>query len=256
MDASSKDLERIITCDTALTANLLRLANSAECGLPSGVTTVRAAIMRLGQRAVRSVAVSLTIQGLLSGDGSASSFSAARYAKHSIAVGFLARYIFARRKQREAFETNWSPDEAFAAGLLHDLGHALLARVAPNVYSMVSTSAEAKFASVSEEFLQMYGRSLGALGAEAAQTWNLPRLFVPAIQHSESPIDAEEELIPIYCIHYADQLVKRADLTIERWSQQPSVDAMAQAEVALPDEEIEGALQTESYLQMAGGIAA
>lgn len=260
-DASSRDLERIITVDAALTANLLRLANSAETGLPAGVTTVRAAILRLGQRAVRSVAVSLTIQGLLSGEAAAGAFSPARYAKHSIAVGFMARYIFARRRQRETFETSWSTDELFAAGLLHDIGHALLSRVAPSVYAMIRTSAEAKQVSVSAEFREMYGRPLGSLGAEAAKTWGLPKLFVPAIQYTETPVEAEEELIPLYCIHYADQIVQQVELTIEPWPIAAEIDPMAQAEVGLPDEEIEGALgiiqaQTEMYLQSAGCMAA
>lgn len=260
-EASAKDLERIITCDGALTANLLRLANSADTGLPSGVTTIRSAILRLGQRAVRSVAVSLTIQGLLSGEGSLGPFNPQRYAKHTIAVGFLARYLFARRRQISAFETKWSTDELFAAGLLHDIAYALLARVSPNVFQMISTSAEVKMCSVAAEFQECYGQPMGELGADAARTWNLPKLFIPAIQYIDNPCEVEEENIPIYCLHYADRLVRQCGLTIEPWAIESEIDPMVQSELAIPEAELEGVLtiiqgQTESYLQSAGCMAA
>ena len=130
-EATAADLERIITCDAALTANILRLANSADSGLPAGITTVKAAILRLGQRAVRSMGVSLTIQALLSSESNATGFSAKRYARHCVTTGFFCRYLFARKKLLGDFESSWTPEEAFSAGLMHDLGHALLSRVVP-----------------------------------------------------------------------------------------------------------------------------
>jgi HD-like signal output (HDOD) protein len=260
--ASAADLERIITCDAALTANLLRLANSADTGLPGGITTVRSAILRLGQRAVRSVCVSLTVQGLLGMELIGGLFDARRYARHAIATGFLSRYVFARRQQRETFETQWHPDEFFAAGLLHDLGLALLARVAPNTYAMIATSAESKGIAFAQEFADVYGSGLGTLGGDAARAWGLPQVFYAAIEFSEVPSESTEEQTALYCIHYANYLAVKMGARIEPWAYDPQLDALAQSEIGLDEEEIEAVLQvvdgqTTAYISAASaGLAA
>jgi HD-like signal output (HDOD) protein len=260
-EASATDLERIITCDPSLTGNLLRLANSAESGLPGGITTVRGAILRLGQRTVRSMCVSLSVQNLLSKDERSPSFDPMRYARHSVGVGFLARYIFARRKQRGEFETKWMPEEFFAAGLTHDIGHALLSRVAPNNHAAISSSAEANAKSFSEEFEATYGGSLGELGAIAAETWGLPTCFHSTIRYCEHPFETEEESVAVYCLNYANYLAGKMGLGIERWDFASSLDPMVESEVGLKEQEVESLLQivsgqTEVYLAHSGCLAA
>lgn len=260
-EASARDLERIITCDAALTANLLRLANSADSGLPSGITTVRAAILRLGQRSVRSMGVSLTIQAMLGGETFGGAFDPFRYAQHSVAVGFLCRYIFARRKQLGEFQTRWSTEEFFSAGLMHDLGHALLSRVAPGVYDMVCNSAEQKATSVNVAFHEFYGGTLGSLGAVAAHTWGLPKVFIPAIEFCDSPTEAQDDLMALYCLNYADHLATSMKLTIEPWAFEVPLDPLVAADVALDEAEVESVkaiirAQTDSYLSNSGCKAA
>jgi len=260
-EASARDLERIITCDAALTANLLRLANSADSGLPSGITTVRAAILRLGQRSVRSMGVSLTIQSMLGGESVNGPFDPFRYAQHSVAVGFLCRYIFARRKQLGEFQTRWSTEEFFSAGLLHDLGHALLSRVVPGVYAMVHSNAEQGRKSVNSAFFSLYGQPLGSLGAEAARTWGLPKVFIPAIEFCDSPTEAEDDLMALYCLHYADHLATKMGLTIEDWEFETELEPLVAADVALDENEVGSVLeivraQTDNYLATSGCKAA
>lgn len=260
-EASARDLERIITCDASLTANLLRLANSADSGLPSGITTIRAAILRLGQRSVRSMGVSLTIQSMLGGEAANGPFDPLRYARHTVAVGFLCRYIFARRKQMGEFQTRWSTEEFFSAGLMHDLGHALLSRVVPGVYAMVCNAAEQGGKGVAQTFQDLYGNSLGVLGAEAARTWGLPKAFLPAIEFADRPTECDEDLMALYCLHYADHLATQMQLTIEPWSFTVELDPLAAADVALDEGEVGSVLeivraQTESYLQTSGCMAA
>lgn len=260
-EASARDLERIITCDAALTANLLRLANSADSGLPSGITTVRAAILRLGQRSVRSMGVSLTIQSMLGGEAQNGPFDPMRYAHHAVAVGFLCRYIFARRKQLGEFQTRWSTEEFFSAGLLHDLGHALLSRVVPGVYALACNSAEQGGKSVSQAFFDLYGGTLGSLGAEAAVTWNLPKVFRPAIEFCDNPCEAPDDQMSLYCLNYADHLATVMGHTIEPWKFEVPLDPLVAADVALDEAEVGSVLeivraQTSFYLSSSGCMAA
>lgn len=110
-EVNVSEVERIITGDPALTAAVLRAASSALYGGMDGVTTVRGAIIRLGQQSVQAVAVSLGVQALMGKTGASSLFDRTRFARHSIFVGFLARYLFACRFNREAFKCKWSKDE-------------------------------------------------------------------------------------------------------------------------------------------------
>ena len=260
-EASATDLERIITCDAALTGNLLRLANSADSGLPGGITSVRSAILRLGHRAVRSMCVSLSVQNMLGKDERSPSFDPARYAYHGVTVGFLARYIFARRKQKGEFDSKWLPEEFFAAGLVHDIGHALLARVAPGIHSAVCGSAEANGTSFNADFEKTYGGTIGELGAIAATTWGLPSFFQSAIAFCEKPFDTTEENTAIYCLNYANALAIRMHATIEIWPFSEEPDPMVQSDVGLDEKEIENLLkivaaQTDTYLMNSGCLAA
>src|SRR4051812_48313572 len=62
-EASVSDIERIIVADTALSSNILRISNTGvESISHQPVTTVKGAVLRLGQRSVRNLAVSLLIQ--------------------------------------------------------------------------------------------------------------------------------------------------------------------------------------------------
>ena len=260
-EASATDLERIITCDVALTGNLLRLANSADSGLPGGITSVRSAILRLGHRAVRSMCVSLSVQNMLGKDERSPSFDPARYAYHGVTVGFLARYIFARRKQKGEFDSKWLPEEFFAAGLVHDIGHALLARVAPEVHSAVSCSAEANGVSFNADFEKTYGGTIGELGAIAAATWGLPSFFQSAIAYCEKPFDATEENTAIYCLNYANELAVKMRATIEIWPFAEEIDPMISSDVGLDEKEVDNLLkivatQTDTYLTNSGCLAA
>ena len=63
--------------------------------------SVRAAIMRLGQRSVRTLAVSLMLQQVTHGRDVAPDFHVDRFARHSLFVAFLAKYLFARRNMSE-----------------------------------------------------------------------------------------------------------------------------------------------------------
>src|SRR5436309_2216856 len=93
-DASSRDLERIISADPVLASRVLRLANTATFGSSSGaVSTMPMAIMRLGQRSVRALAVSLLMQNVTNGPKVPPAF-AQRLANHSLFVAFLSRYIW------------------------------------------------------------------------------------------------------------------------------------------------------------------
>src|SRR5262249_20597380 len=96
-EASAADLERIILGDPTVAAMFLRITTKNGVGMDAGHGTVRNAVMQLGQKSVRTLAMSLALKHVVAAETpAASDFDKDLFSKHSLAVGFLARYLFAR----------------------------------------------------------------------------------------------------------------------------------------------------------------
>ncbi|GMV87501.1 MAG: hypothetical protein AMXMBFR81_04320 [Chthonomonas sp.] len=246
-EASAIDLERVVTCDPALTADLLRAA-SLMGTVEAPITTVRGAIMRLGQRTVRSVGTSLLINDMVKKYRSVPGFDPVALARHSLFVGFMSRYLFARRHSIETFETRWSADEVFAAGVMHDLSVGVMAMVSPAAVTRVATFARRAHKSFVEGFELIFENPLNRLGALACNTWGLPDIFETTQRYFDSPWEHEDELTALYCMSYANYLADANGFALESWEFEPSVFPEIKLEVGLQDEEIANAVEVVGKL--------
>ncbi|MBX3095848.1 MAG: HDOD domain-containing protein [Fimbriimonadaceae bacterium] len=216
-DASAQQLERIIISDPALTAGVLRAASAAAfAGYSRGATTIRQAIMVLGERAVRSLAVAVWVSSIVK-NATAAQFSAALFANHSMFVGLTARYLFSRQLKVRGDETQLIPDEVFACAVLHDLGLGLLAAADPVTFDATMTTARAQMRSPDEAFFEKFEQYPGALAAEVLGSWQLPAIFVQALQGWPSPLDHKQEVTALACIHYANWIAERNKQTFLSW---------------------------------------
>lgn len=117
-DWSSTELAQLVSREPLLSARVVALANSAALN-PAGVdiVDVKSACLRVGHRAIRSMAAALMVeQAARAKELGAFSGQARDLWEHSLAVAVIA-YVLAQQTGR------WSPDEAMFAGLVHDLGH-------------------------------------------------------------------------------------------------------------------------------------
>ena len=233
-DATILELERVLAGDPGLSANVLRASNAVTLGAVEPVTTVRAAVMRIGVRSLRSITISFAMHELIHDSGSR--FNGNRFAEHSLYVAMLARYVYVRRNLRSAFASRWSADEIFAAGILHDIGVPLLAKVSPESYQRVVHFAHRTSCSFGEAFKHLYGQSINVLAASAMEAWQLPSLFVDSVRHMETPW-LNDEYTALCCLAYADALVSAHGATHEEWPTRPTMSAEYEIEAGLPEEE-------------------
>jgi HD-like signal output (HDOD) protein len=108
-------LARLISADQALTAKVLKLANSAYYGFPREISTVNMAIVVLGFNAVKEMGLSISVFDVFKKTASSPLFDVAQFWEHSVGCGVAARML--ARNYRPAIA-----GEAFVAGLLHDVG--------------------------------------------------------------------------------------------------------------------------------------
>lgn len=237
-DASAAELERIISNDPGLSTEFIRLATSSQLDKRGPqMSSIRTVLMRMGQRTVRSLATSLLVRDLVKNDSM--TLDKKHFARHSLAVGLIAKFLFARRKANGGVESQWTPDEMFAVGLLSDLGYVLVARMLPDTYMKLLAFSKRNGCSLDDTFVAAFGKPPSLLAAAAADTWGLPEIFKLALANIHEPWENREEFTALACLHLAGALAKEFELGIEDWPIEVVVSPQVMLEVGLPDEEKE-----------------
>lgn len=178
-DVSIADLSDTLAADPALSLRLLKYANSALVGAATEITNVRDAVMRLGVRAVRMMALSFS---LVTQDDPhvCKGFEFDRFWAHSLACGVCARQLASRGKQIPA-------EEAFAAGLLSHIGKLVFAMALPKEYPSVLHAAGGTLGRTERDEATCLGCSHHALGADLLLDWGIPARLAEAVRHQREP---------------------------------------------------------------------
>lgn len=206
--------------DATLAARVLRLANSPFYGACGRVSSVRDAVRLLGLRTVANVVVAVSMRGMLArwrdDDGL---FQA--YWTHAVATATAAREL--------ALDADADPDEAFLAGLLHDLGRLVLAVFVPGPARLARAHALAEDADPRDAELRFVGRAHDDVGAAVARHWLLPAPIVAAIaaHHAPSAVTTPGGLNLASVVHIADAVAHAMDLADDPGEAVPSIDSAA-----------------------------
>src|SRR3984957_2189294 len=113
--SSAGQLHKIVSHDPALVTRILKVVNSAFYGLPGQIASVERAIVLLGLNGVKNLAVAASLGQLFGGVKLSGPFTAQDLWTHCIAVGITSRELASHLKLPIA-------DEAFLAGMIHDVG--------------------------------------------------------------------------------------------------------------------------------------
>lgn len=174
-NTSAIDLAEVVESDPALAARVLRTVNGAAYGLRNRVTTIVKAIAYLGFTEVRKIAITASVAKLFREDFSHGGFSRAQLWKHLVSVGVVSRTV-AMRCQMDNFE------EAFLAGLLHDLGIILIDQHLNFEFrKVVETLSDEKTTRDTER--EILGFDHTHVGAEVAEKWRFPSSIVDAMKY-------------------------------------------------------------------------
>lgn len=174
-DASFADIEQLIASDPALTTRVLRVAASVLYG-GRAAPTLQAALVRLGLREVRNVALTATVTA------KASDAFHANLWGHGLATAILAEGL-AKRLGKHRFA------EPFVCGLLHELGTLVMAKVGGTAYQRLIGDADPERQVALEQ--KVYGFSHADIGALAVERWHLFDGLLQVIQFHHDPLAAD-----------------------------------------------------------------
>jgi len=190
-----------ISKDPALSAAILRIANSVLIRGRSEISSIFQAILRLGIRETRKV---LLGAAFVSQWPKTPGIDQRRFWRHALTVGMTANQLgrFVRREiQREIYDT------AFTAGLLHDLGSLVLARTFPLPYAELLQELDQSEVSLDALETARWGIEHGEVGELLAVRWQLPTDLRAAISCHHRPWMAPvEHKALVSLIHLADFL--------------------------------------------------
>jgi putative nucleotidyltransferase with HDIG domain len=201
-DADLREVERIVSRDEAVTASVLRRANSAAYGMRGRVAGIGDAVRRLGTRELCRIALETQTSGMLANAGR--SYGLRRGALSQSALGgAIAADALAR-------DHGVNREIAFVAALLRDIGKLAIDAVAgPDALERIAAAADNRpFLAYERE---AFGADHAELGAILCERWSLPREIVQAVRgHHEPPADAAEPLTDV--VHAADCVARWAGL--------------------------------------------
>lgn len=203
---SAMDMAQVLSTDQALTAKLIRVSNSAYYGFARRVSTVREAVVMLGFKQVRQVAVGASLMNAFNTKKDPNDvFDLDLFWGHSVAVAVAAENL--ARKTRSA-----RPEEAFTAGILHDIGRLVLRKVMPVEFLQAVTEARRGTYTLGEAELEFTGYSHDELGRALGERWKFPMHLVEAVRchHDYTLTPAEDGLAGV--VAQADRLAQHYGL--------------------------------------------
>lgn len=192
-DVSAAALTRVISRDQSLTANVLRLCNSAYYGLPRVISSINQAIMYLGFCAVRTLVLTSSMKTTLLRSLRAYGYENGGLWLHSVATAMAAETLC--RRQRPDLS-----DVAYTVGLLHDVGKVVMSQyLNPHLAEVRMLVGEERVA-FHEAERQVLGIDHAGLGADIAAHWNFPDELVESIRWHHAPQDIKRQA---YLAHVA-----------------------------------------------------
>lgn len=174
-DVDAARLIRFVSRDQSLAARILRLANVAAYAPMVEVSSINLAVVRLGTESVRRALLAVCFASWAQPAGSQTGQLRAQVA-HGVTTGMLARHV--------ASATSADGDEAFAQGLLHDIGKLFLLRLRPEFVRRGGILPSA------EELARVDDEHHAEIGALAMQLWGLPLVLREPIRWHHDPLSA------------------------------------------------------------------
>jgi HD-like signal output (HDOD) protein len=184
-NCNTTQLLKLIELDTALAVRILKTVNSAFYSLPNKITRLDRAVAFMGMKAVKEVALSSVLAAMCK-SASFGKYSARDLWDHSCGVAILAREFAVQSKV-------FDPEEAFLAGMLHDVALLLAAQSEVKKSTRLFEAAESGervFTSIEQE---VFGFDHCELGEFMATKWKFPDDIAAAIRWHHHPDQAPEE---------------------------------------------------------------
>ncbi len=230
--SSAPDFEKVIAQDQALTARMLRMANSAYYSLSRKISTISEAVVYLGHNTIRSLVLGASTSSLFK-----RSLPAYGYKREGL---WLHSNIVATLSRRLAIEINLTREEVencYVSGLLHDIGKLILGPFASQFTEKFVERLE-NGEELSEVENSLLGFSHGEIGRILLDKWKLPRNLIESVQLHHTPEESSYVPRETLCVSLADTISNLFGFALnqEKEPRDPELFAQRLERLGLPPE--------------------
>lgn len=195
-DSTAAEIEEILRYDAGLTANILKLTNSAYFGIPSKVSSVRQAIMMLGWKRLLQLVMTMCMSTVMKKPIVGYDLPQGALWRHSVAVSVAAEAVVKALKIPEA-------EEVFTAALLHDVGKLVLGGFVKNDMDQIKAMVAKGIAFEVAEYM-VIGTDHAEIGANILKKWDFPQDLVNAVNWHHDPETCENHCTLSDIVHIAN----------------------------------------------------
>jgi len=197
-NTSVQDLCRVIENDQALVPRILKLVNSSFYGFKSKVANIDRAIILLGFNTVRNAIISVAVIGAFSmKKNNAEGFDIREFWAHSVAVGVISRYL-------SRITHSCAPEDAFTAGLLHDIGKIVIAQYFPDIFKNILEAVKINSISFYKAEKKEMPINHARLGTYLSKKWKLPESLSDTIRYHHAVKKNVSDSNLLMVVHTAD----------------------------------------------------
>jgi putative nucleotidyltransferase with HDIG domain len=204
-DFHTDAVAQLISRDVALTAQLLKIVNSAALGMAHPIHSIPAAITVLGVARLQSLVMSAWAF-FFADEKTCPGFSPAAEWRHALAVAEASQKLAVERRAKSDII-----EAAFITGLLHDVGKVMLAANSPDTYAGILALAKKRQKPLWEAEKEVLTYTHAEVGACVLGLWGLDLFIVEAISSHHDPALAEsQEITPSKLVYDANLQVRAA----------------------------------------------
>jgi putative nucleotidyltransferase with HDIG domain len=195
-NACPDKLEEILRYDPSLTANILKLSNSAYFGFRSKIGSIKHALAAIGLRRLKKMIITSCMQPVLNKPVPGYGLNPGELWRHSIAVSVISETL---AKELDIVAS----DEIFTAALIHDMGKLVLGEFVKVDMDKIQTLSSDDVSFEAAERL-VFGIDHAEIGAMVLKNWFFPEKIVDAVRWHHEPEALSEESVVVDIVHVAD----------------------------------------------------
>ncbi|MGZ8238220.1 MAG: HDOD domain-containing protein [Methylobacter sp.] len=200
INASAKDIVRVIECDPVMTVKILKAINSSFYGLPQKITSVQRAVVHIGLNTIKNIALGVAAMGMLNPNNKAN-FNTSNFLLHSLTTAAISK-LLAERIGLSSVECS----DCFVAGLLHDFGKVVFAEFMPDQFKLALEKSKEHQLPLHQTELEFIGLNHSQAGKILAEKWELSGALIDAIAHHHELGRSQNVLRD--CVFAANQISK------------------------------------------------
>lgn len=175
-DTSNKDIAEVIKYDPGLTANVLKLANSAYFAHSKEINDIVGAVNYLGRDKMFTILTVSTASKYFNKQIKGYELVQGELWKHSISTGVIAEHL-------SYLEPDINKSSLFTAGILHDIGKVVLSVWVSDLWSDILYMVENNKIEFAEAEKRILGYTHALVGGAILQRWGFPEVIVQAARY-------------------------------------------------------------------------